>query len=66
MTAITTSVNHRLLRVAEVAEQLGISRSKAYQLVSAGTIKSVQIGRSRRVKQEAVDAYLADLDEANN
>ena len=38
-----------LLRPAEVAEQLGVSRTRCYQLLKAGTIPSVKIGSSVRV-----------------
>lgn len=42
-----------LLTVPEAAEALGISRSKLYQLISAGTVRSVRIDGSRRVPVEA-------------
>lgn len=38
-----------LIRPAEVAAMLSISRSSAYQLIAAGTIPSVRIGRMVRV-----------------
>jgi len=38
-----------VLRVAEVAPLLGVSRSKAYELVARGEIPSVRIGGSVRV-----------------
>jgi excisionase family DNA binding protein len=39
----------RLLTVVQVAEHLGVSRSKVYELIAAGQITTVQIGRSRRI-----------------
>ena len=39
-----------LLRVAEAAEQLAISRTKLYQLISAGQIKVIRIGRTVRFR----------------
>jgi excisionase family DNA binding protein len=43
-----------LLRVSEVAEALGIGRSKAYELVAAGLIPSIRIGSSVRVPVQAL------------
>ena len=48
----------RLLTVNEVAGQLGISRSKAYQLVSSGEIRSLAIGRNRRVSPIALAEFV--------
>src|SRR5262245_49165088 len=38
-----------LLKVTEAAELTGLGRSKAYELVAAGTWPSISIGRSVRV-----------------
>lgn len=48
----------RLLTVNEVAQQLGLSRSKAYQLVSRGEIRSLTIGRNRRVSPTALAEFV--------
>jgi excisionase family DNA binding protein len=50
-----------LLTVPEAAEALGISRSKLYQLLSAGAIRSIRIDGSRRVPVEALTAYINQL-----
>ncbi|RKT84854.1 DNA binding domain-containing protein, excisionase family [Saccharopolyspora antimicrobica] len=50
-----------LLTVEEAAQQLGIGRTKAYELVKSGEIESVQIGRLRRVPRAAIDGYAARL-----
>lgn len=47
---------------AEGAEQLGISRAKFYELITEGTIPSVKIGRSRRIRAEALVDYLDSLE----
>jgi excisionase family DNA binding protein len=49
---------NRLLTVTEVADQLGISRSKAYQLVLGGEIPSLVIGRNRRVSPTALAEFV--------
>ncbi len=53
--------NRGLLRVEEAAEWLGLSRTKAYELVYRGTLPSVTIGRSRRVPVAALHAFVDGL-----
>jgi excisionase family DNA binding protein len=53
-----------LLTVPEVAEMLGLGRSKVYELLSS-EIESVQVGRARRVPRDALDAFVTRLREEN-
>lgn len=39
----------RLLKVNEVADRLGVSRNKVYELLYRGEIQSLAIGRTRRI-----------------
>jgi excisionase family DNA binding protein len=50
-----------LLTVPEAAEALAISRSKLYELLAAGLVRSVRIDGSRRVPLEALETYVATL-----
>ena len=50
-----------LLTVPEAAESLAISRSKLYELIAAGLIRSVRIDGSRRVPVEALQTYVTQL-----
>jgi excisionase family DNA binding protein len=50
-----------LLTVPEAAEALAISRSKLYELIAAGLVRSVRIDGSRRVPIEALETYVASL-----
>lgn len=55
-------MNNRLLyKVREVAEMLGIGRSKAYELVRTGEIPSVRVGASLRVRGKDVQDYVDNL-----
>lgn len=45
-------------RVLEAAERLGISRSKAYELIAAGKLPSIKIGGSVRVPAEALKEWI--------
>lgn len=48
-----------MLRPAEVAEAIGVSRSKAYELIAAGAIPSVRLdGGSVRVPVVALTAWI--------
>lgn len=46
----------------ESAYLLGVSRSQVYALMAAGEIRSVKIGRSRRIPRQALLDYLASLE----
>jgi excisionase family DNA binding protein len=49
----------RYLTVAEVAEMMRLSRMTVYRLVHGGELPAVRVGRSFRVPQDALEAYLA-------
>ena len=50
-----------LLTVEEAAQRLSIGRTTMYSLVSAGDIKSVTIGRLRRIPSECLEEYVSSL-----
>ena len=50
-----------LYTVEEVAQMLGLGRTKIYELIKLGELASVQIDRARRISGDAVDAFLARL-----
>lgn len=52
--------HHEWLKVPEVAEELRIARSRAYELVADGEIPAVKIGRSVRVSRKELDRWLED------
>jgi excisionase family DNA binding protein len=54
-------VTRLLLTVPEAAKALAISRSKLYELLAAGLVRSVRIDGSRRVPIEALETYVAAL-----
>jgi len=59
----TTDVLDRplLLRVPAAAELLGVSRSTMYELIAAGAIQTVHIGRACRVPRAEVEQYVEQL-----
>lgn len=48
-----------LLTVEDAARRLAVSRTTAYGLVAAGQLRSVKIGKCRRVPDTAVDDFIA-------
>lgn len=51
----------RLLAVPEVAERLGVSKAKVWELVHSGRLRSVKIDWSRRVRSDHLDEYIKAL-----
>jgi excisionase family DNA binding protein len=52
--------HHEFLKVPEVAKELRIARSRAYELVANGTIPAVKIGRSVRVNRKELERWLEE------
>ncbi|WNB86150.1 helix-turn-helix domain-containing protein [Cellulomonas sp. ATA003] len=50
-----------LLSVVEAARRLGIGRTLMYDLLAAGEITSVHVGRLHKIPVGALDAYIARL-----
>jgi excisionase family DNA binding protein len=48
----------RFLTVAEVADLLRVSSMTVYRLIKAGELAAVRVGKSYRVREADVDAYL--------
>ncbi len=49
----------RFLTVAEVAGLMRVSTMTVYRLIKAGDLAAVRVGKSFRIKEEDVDAFLA-------
>lgn len=50
-----------LLRPEEAAQVLGIGRSTVYELLAAGAIESVHIGKARRIPVASLEQYVQRL-----
>ena len=50
-----------LLTVPEAANALAISRSKLYELLTSGALRSVRIDGSRRIPLNALNDYIDAL-----
>jgi excisionase family DNA binding protein len=51
-------VDTLLLRPEEAARELGIGRSKAYELIRSGELPVIRIGRSVRIPIEPLKAWI--------
>lgn len=57
----------RLLHpVGEVAQQLGVGLTTAKALIGSGELRSVKIGRARRVPDDALREFVRRLDTDQN
>jgi len=50
-----------LLKPEEAGERLGIGRTKVFALIKAGDLRSVTIGRPRRVPVGACEEFVREL-----
>lgn len=55
-----------LHRIPEAGEVLGIGRTKVYELLEAGELASVKIGKRRLIPHESLVAYVARLTDRAN
>jgi excisionase family DNA binding protein len=63
MDVIARTSERMLLTVEEAAERLGVGRSTMYQLISAGLVDTIRIGRLRRIEPDALATYISRLRE---
>ena len=65
ITNITLQVDERrVFNVMEAAAILGIGRSKLYELIASGEIRTIHIGRLCKIPVAAVDEFLATREAA--
>ena len=50
-----------LLTVEEAADRIGICRSNMFKLIRQGDVKSVKVGRLRRITPAALEDYVRQL-----
>jgi excisionase family DNA binding protein len=56
----TPAIERLLLRPREMAELIGVSRTRAYELLRSGTIPSIKIGSSVRVSASQLRRWIDD------
>lgn len=50
-----------LLRAGEVAELLGLGRTKVFEMLAAGELPTVRIGRCVRVPRSELEAWVRSI-----
>ncbi|MCZ4510299.1 helix-turn-helix domain-containing protein [Streptomyces sp. ActVer] len=55
-----------LYRATEVAEKLDVGLTTAKALIRSGELRSIKIGRARRVPADVLHAYVQRLDAEQN
>ncbi|OUC77279.1 excisionase family DNA-binding protein [Gordonia lacunae] len=53
-----------LLKPGEAFARIGVGNSKGYELIKSGALRSVKIGSNRRIPEQAIDEYIAGLEQA--
>jgi excisionase family DNA binding protein len=55
----------RAYTVEEVAEILHVGRDKVYFLLRSGQLRSIKIGKSRRITDQHIAEFISSLEEAS-
>lgn len=50
-----------LYKPEAAAAVLGIGRNKVFELIATGDLKSVKIGRARRISRDALEEFVTQL-----
>ena len=53
-----------LLKIPEVMARLAVGQTKVYELMSSGELRSVKVGRARRVPSDDLERFMAELDDS--
>ena len=62
MVSIDEDMSGSLLTAGDVAQLLGVPKSWVYEQSRAGRIPTVTLGRYRRYRREAIEAWVAQLE----
>ncbi len=54
-----------LLRIPEVAETLGIGRTKIYEIIARGELPTVRIGRAVRISVTTLQKWVEEREQQN-
>ena len=62
MPELAEAVTPRLNSVEDVMERLNLGRSKVYEELGTGRLRSIKVGRRRLVSEAALVAFINQLD----
>jgi excisionase family DNA binding protein len=52
-----------LLRIPEVAETLGIGRTKIYEMIATGELPTIRVGRAVRISVTALQKWIEEREQ---
>ncbi len=52
-----------LLRIPEVAETLGIGRTKIYELIATGELPTIRVGRAVRISVSTLQKWIEEREQ---
>ncbi|MFI1017998.1 helix-turn-helix domain-containing protein [Streptomyces sp. NPDC020965] len=58
---VTVHSDRLLYRPEEAAHALALGRSTVYELMAAGELRYIKVGRCRRIRRNDLERYVADL-----
>ena len=56
---MASAVPYDLLTPREVAEVMRVSTMTVYRLIKSGELRAVRVGKSYRLREDDIDAYLS-------
>lgn len=56
----------RLYTPDQAAQVLGCGRTRVYAFIKSGELRSVKLGKSRRIPRSALDEFIESLEDAND
>ena len=54
-----------LLTPEDAAQALSVGRTRVYELIATGALRSVKVGRSRRIPRDAIHEFVTHLDDTS-
>ncbi|AWK74264.1 hypothetical protein CBI38_24630 [Rhodococcus oxybenzonivorans] len=55
-------MQNKLNTITETLDRVAVSRSKLYELMDAGDIRSVKVGKRRLISDAAINDWIAGLE----
>lgn len=52
------TTHDRRLRVAAVADRLGVTKAAVYPLIRSGDLDTIRVGRDYRISEASLEAYI--------
>lgn len=64
MDQLVGQLEHRLLPLEDVMARLQVGRTKIYEFISSGQLRSTKVGKRRVVSEAALREFIAAIDGA--